>query len=397
MKAKKPMSPWTMPLVSAAILLLTGAVLVALWLWVNRQTWTDPEKRTAAQLDVVKVASGIALGGGGLFTLYLAARRQRTQEEAQADVNADAEARRITELYSKAVQQLGDAKVPVRLGGLYALERLGQQEPETRRTIVNVLCAYLRMPYTQPSEKAEGLANGVFRPLVRSPQRRAGIRQPDGPSAVAALVEARLELDVRLTAQRILIAHLEQGDPEYWGEHDIDLTGAVLINFFMYKCRLGAGKFNGTSFRGDTTVSAGFTGLASFYGASFEDRADFGMSSFESGAAFGETSFGGEVSFRDASFSGLPAMFTGTSFGASASFAGASFAEMTWFSDVTFNGEVTCDDVWVERNKDTSRWTWPDGWELSATPVSRPDHDGEWFQLVRTSSAAPPRPPNPES
>lgn len=120
MTAKKPMSSWTMPLVAAAILLLTAAVLVTLWLWVNGQPWTDPEKRTLAQLDVVKVASGIALGGGGLFTLYLAARRQRHQEQAQADINADAEARRITELYTKAVQQLGSPQAPVRLGGLYA-------------------------------------------------------------------------------------------------------------------------------------------------------------------------------------------------------------------------------------------------------------------------------------
>jgi hypothetical protein len=55
---------------------------------------------------------------------------------------------RITELYTKAVEQLGSEKAPVRLGGLYALERLAQDNKEHRQTIVNVICAYLRMPFS---------------------------------------------------------------------------------------------------------------------------------------------------------------------------------------------------------------------------------------------------------
>jgi hypothetical protein len=76
-------------------------------------------------------------GTGGSFTLLLAFRRQRsteiiaaetrkTQERVGAADRAadaserDAEQRRITELYTKAADQLGSEKAPVRLAGLHA-------------------------------------------------------------------------------------------------------------------------------------------------------------------------------------------------------------------------------------------------------------------------------------
>jgi hypothetical protein len=62
----------------------------------------------------------------------------------------DATERRVTELYTKAADQLGSDKAPVRLAGLYALERLAQDNPSQRPTIVNVICSYLQMPYTPP-------------------------------------------------------------------------------------------------------------------------------------------------------------------------------------------------------------------------------------------------------
>ncbi|HWO58966.1 MAG TPA: hypothetical protein VNO31_02835 [Umezawaea sp.] len=124
---------------------------------------------------MLKLTASIAVGGGGLFALYLAARRQRTQElelaqreKAQAhtelvaettrlhaekiqehaaqvaetnrahaeqvakDSRMDAAAWRVTELFAKSVEQLGSDKAAVRLGGLYALERLAQDNEDQR-------------------------------------------------------------------------------------------------------------------------------------------------------------------------------------------------------------------------------------------------------------------------
>ncbi|MDX8034320.1 pentapeptide repeat-containing protein [Lentzea sp. BCCO 10_0856] len=384
MKAKKPMSPWTMPLVSAAILLLTGAVLVALWLWVSKQSWTDPEKRTAAQLDVVKVASGIALGGGGLFTLYLATRRQRTQEEAQADTNADNGARRITELYSKAVQQLGDAKAPVRLGGLYALERLGQQEEETRRTIIKVLCAYLRMPYTPPSDRTIK-TGGVRRPLLRNSRIRTSIQAPRGPGASAALVEARLELDVRLTAQRILADRLGPGE-DCWGVHHIDLSGAVLVDFDVNGFRFASARFDQATFLGNARLSAEYAGLASFNRTSFTGSVSFAEAAFEHDAHFAGAAFGGRTWFADASFAGS-AVFAGVSF-LEVDFSRASFSGTTSFAAATFDGESFADragfeDAQVLVNPGTMNSEWPEGWEISFLGEDHAVRSGEWTHLTQ--------------
>ncbi|MGW4410373.1 hypothetical protein ACWEJ6_40490 [Nonomuraea sp. NPDC004702] len=79
-------------------------------------------------------------------------RRQRHQELAAAHTTHDAAERRVTELYTKAAEQLGNAQAPVRLAGLYALERLAQDTPALRQTIVDVICSYLRMSYTPPRE-----------------------------------------------------------------------------------------------------------------------------------------------------------------------------------------------------------------------------------------------------
>ena len=76
----------------------------------------------------------------------------------------DATERRITELYTKAVEQLGSDKAPVRLGGLYALERLAQDNPAHRQTIVNVICAYLRMPFSAHGSDQQAGARGHRRP-----------------------------------------------------------------------------------------------------------------------------------------------------------------------------------------------------------------------------------------
>jgi hypothetical protein len=78
----------------------------------------------AARIEAIKTGLGIGAGTGGGFALLLAVRRQWHQEVTGASTEHDATERRVTELYTKAVEQLGSDKAPVRLGGMYALERL---------------------------------------------------------------------------------------------------------------------------------------------------------------------------------------------------------------------------------------------------------------------------------
>jgi hypothetical protein len=150
--------------------------------------------RAAAQADAVKTGATIALGTGGAAYLLLAYRRQRLEE-------VDTRERRITELFTKAVEELGHEKAPVRLGALYSLERLAQDNPEHHQTVVNMFCAYLRMPYTPPA----GIASDALHVDHAVPPAEDGI-----PAAhpVPERDPAEEELQVRQTAQRILADHL---------------------------------------------------------------------------------------------------------------------------------------------------------------------------------------------
>ncbi|WP_431912991.1 hypothetical protein [Nonomuraea jabiensis] len=83
----------------------------------------------------------------------------------------------------------------MRPAGLYALERLAQNNPGQRQTIVDVICAYLRMPYIPSTEEAASAEPAVPRAAIAGVSASAG-RDPHD------------DCQVRLTAQRILIGHL---------------------------------------------------------------------------------------------------------------------------------------------------------------------------------------------
>lgn len=317
---RPPLPKWTVPVAALVVLAVAGGTLLVLWQWIDGLALVNPadKDRVSAQLDAIKTALGIAVGGGGLFALYLAARRQRTQElelaqreraqvhveqvaeisrlhaERVADASeSDAAARRVTELYTAAVEQLGSDKAPVRLGGLYALERLAQDNSDPsalRQTVVNVLCAYLRMPWASPGD---------------APPEEAD-------ESIQALYERRVqEREVRLTAQRILRDHLRPGADHdqpvatFWGKVTLDLTGATLVDLDLAGCRLHHAGFAEALFTGDTSFEgAWFERDAQFEAASFSGEAKFAEAWFAGDAQFTGTRFAGDTGFERAAFAG---------------------------------------------------------------------------------------------
>lgn len=277
-----PISPWKIIAGGATVLVVITAVVIVLW-WAATRGLTGSELVTA-RLDALKVGLSLGVGSGGLFALYLTWRRQRAIEaeldnrertflhqlQVAADASTDAAERRVTELYSKAVEQLGADKAPVRLGGLYSLERLAQNNAEHQQTVVNVLCAYLRMPYRLP-----GVPPSDDDDQNRHDEHRERVQ----------------EREVRLAAQRILAHHLTPRDTDrFWNGIDVDLSGANLIDFDIRACRIGAGRFDGAT----------FTGLARLDGATFTGSASFDRVAFTSGVGLDGTTFTGDASFDGA-------------------------------------------------------------------------------------------------
>jgi hypothetical protein len=67
--------------------------------------------------------------------------------------------RLITERFAKAIELLGSEKLEVRLGGVYALERLSKDSRERDYwTITDLLCAYVRERAPWPAQELRGQA-----------------------------------------------------------------------------------------------------------------------------------------------------------------------------------------------------------------------------------------------
>lgn len=50
----------------------------------------------------------------------------------------------ITERFTRAIDHLGSETLDVRLGGIYALERVARNSPDDRPTVTDILCAFVR-------------------------------------------------------------------------------------------------------------------------------------------------------------------------------------------------------------------------------------------------------------
>ncbi|WP_240686862.1 pentapeptide repeat-containing protein [Amycolatopsis suaedae] len=296
------------------------------------------------------------------MALLLAARRQQTaeydlatkqhdlllREQANEDLRHDAAERRITELYLKSVEQLGSEHAPVRLAGLYALDRLAQDNPSQRQTIVNVVAAYLRMPYSLAVDQLANAGSGEYGEEYRRQMQ---------------------EREVRLTAQRIMTGHLSpQVDASrYWEGINLDLSGAFLIDFNLENCNVENARFVNARFYGDVFLTgaefvgetrfdgalfdayawfseANFSGVTRFDGSIFCGEARFEKTSFRGGTVFRQASFRSNCRFDDAVFAGS-AVFGGAVFARNANFGGASFMDDAWLAGVEFSREAFFDRV----------------------------------------------------
>jgi uncharacterized protein YjbI with pentapeptide repeats len=429
----------------AGVLVLTVVAAGSVWVLLanfGHDTYSN-------RLDVIKTAGSIVIGTGGAAALLLTARRQRF-------VELDGTERRITDLQTKAAELLGSDQAAVRLAGLYALERLAQDNPSHRQTIVDIMCGYLRMPFTPPQHSAP-----PRNPASLRRRRPAWMRPHSAGTGAATGDDRRQEGQVRLTAQRILAAHLrpepkgrrgKPANPKFWPHIDLDLTGATLLDFRLDRCRLRIGTFTNAHFTGVASFEeVTFTGDAFFHRATFTGLAYFHRATFIGVAWFQEVAFTGDARFNWATFTGDArfkwATFTRTAFTNAhftqvarfdkatfsgdagfhkATFAGhARFEEVTFagdagfdeatftgdarfdeatftgdarFDKATFTGDARFDKVHARTHPSTHTSIWPQGWALGnevTAPQSQPTpHGYTWHLLVPTEvgTAADPSP-----
>ncbi|MGB9048305.1 MAG: pentapeptide repeat-containing protein [Pseudonocardiaceae bacterium] len=330
---------------------------------------TDRDK---AGLDVVRTAGTLLVGTGGAIALLLTARRQRSTEltlEHQRAVAAanerDTAEQRLTELYTRAVDQLGNGQAPVRLGGLYALERLAQKNPDQRQTIVDVICAYLRMPYTPPDDKPPA-DDAPVETHTRYEQRRQ-------------------ELQVRVTAQRILKAHLQAKDApdKFWPDIDLNLSEAYLHQFSLQNCHIRQAYFGKAQFSQPAVFDgAQFDKDALFNDARFDGLTLFTAAQFGEHVAFTRAQCDGEIYFYEAQFRSY-ATFVGTKFNGKVRFERVQFSDITDFRHAQFNEPAEFDGARA-RVLPRRPHSWPTGW--TTRDAAEGEEEG-WSYLGRVEEA----------
>ena len=365
----RPLSNWTIAagaLLVLAVAAVVGFVLLRLYGGQGAQV----------QLDVIRTAGTLVIGTGGAVALLLTARRQRYTELALVHTDRAATERRITELYTKAADQLGSEKAPVRLAGLYALERLAHSTVEHRQSIVDVICAYLRMPYTPPQQRSYRSPGSERLRRIRALSDRPAYAMP-AFSVESRRERAEQERQVRLAAQNILLRNLRVAAQRHqrwwhptlpaWEDIRLDLTGARLLEFSLAKCQLYSADFTRAQFADEASFEgaqfadkaffedvqfadkaffegAQFTGWASFEGAQFTDKASFENVQFADEASFEGARFGGGAFFQGTRFGG-GAFFQGTRFAHRASFENVQFADEASFEDAQFGGGAFFQEV----------------------------------------------------
>ena len=214
----------------AAVLVAAG-VFYGLVVLLDFQEIDSTAKLDAKTLfDLVKLSFGVVAGAGALVALVVAYRRQRVDE-----AGAHREATRLhTERFSQAVDKLGSDSPAVRLGGVHALAGLADDAPDDslRQTCIDVLCAYLQLPFTpdpgdDPAHQEEHHRYLAFR-------------------------------KVRHTILRLIGDHYRrpQGTHRSWQGCDLDLTGVIIDGSMDFSARECRRRVSSHSWQGEAGVTA---------------------------------------------------------------------------------------------------------------------------------------------
>ena len=125
---------------------LTFATLSSLYDGINNVT------AEATLINQFRVTLAQILGGGAVaigiyfaWTNFIVAQEtlEFNQRNAQDNLKVAKEGQ-ITERFTRAVEQLGNDKIEIRLGGIYALERISNESEKDYWPIMEILTAYVR-------------------------------------------------------------------------------------------------------------------------------------------------------------------------------------------------------------------------------------------------------------
>ena len=178
----------------------------------------------------------------GIFALVLAVWRNRVADrQAKA-----AEQTLLNERYQRGAEMLGSEDLPVRMGGIYALQQLAEEYPEEYHiTIMNLFCAFARFPPKHPSIESD-----ILRADMQDVMRAIGERGKHGIS-----IERNLEYHLYLRDANL--SNLQIADAVLSGAW---LSRANLSNAIMPRTKLIGARIRGADLSRANLVEANLIG-----------------------------------------------------------------------------------------------------------------------------------------
>ena len=183
---------------------------------------TGPLRETAldnARGRLLTLGAGLFAAGALLYTARNFALSRRTFELTEQG--------QVTDRYTKAVEQLGSDKLDVRIGGIYALERVARDSARDHPVVMAVLNAFIREHSREPW-----------------PPRDDGAEQPrrSTRSGVQAAITVIGRRDAKREIMRINLVQAGLGSADLSGA---DLSSAVLAGAILTGANLRGAVLDG--------------------------------------------------------------------------------------------------------------------------------------------------------
>ena len=337
-----------------AILLATGGLIALIALGETRRK-NDNDREAAESLQ--KHQQDTLNQQKKQFEKQL--EKQQEQFEANAFKERKAERR---ERYTKAVEQLGDEKAPIRIGGVYTLvglvdewleeDKLSEDERiKEGQVIINSLCAYIRSPFTLAARYDE---------LSEDNPSSNGIYKDNQQKFYADKAEFKAEADVRLGIIKEIHDRLQgskENTPNTWSDFEYDFSGSTFFypidltnSYYAKPINFRGSTYKGRADFGDSTYKGGvyfrgsiYKGGVYFRGSIYKGWAYFGDSTYKGWADFGGSTYKGRAIFSDSTYKG-GVYFRNSTYQSKAIFNGSTYKGRAIFSDSTYKGRAIFSD-----------------------------------------------------
>ena len=231
---------------------LFGVLIIILLIWKVPQWQARGIADAKDRATIENAARGTFVQAvGGLFLFITAYFTAQNLKVTQQNLIATQQ-KQVTELFAKAIEQLGNASIHVRLGAMYALERISKDSDQDYWQVMEILTAYVRetSPYP-PRDQTD-------KPSLETNSQLNTTDNQD-PSAIATDIQAVLTVITRRSKS------FDQGE-----QYPLDFSKTNLSSANLYDANLSSANLSSANLSSANLYDANLIG-ANLIGANLYD------------------------------------------------------------------------------------------------------------------------------